>query len=223
MIHTVFFDCGGTLVGGKSSLKVLADKLDKNRSDEIFHYLVDQFMKCYLDENPPRFYSIRELLKLSAGTVTEKFNMPDMSREVVEIYRDNHLKGDYIFEDTVPALERLKAMNVRIILISDADADVLLEQLEAFDILRFFDERIISSHIKAYKPSDTVVQKALAYCRRPLSEILFVGDTIVDIKTARKMKVRSALINRNGKFKYDADFYIDTLARIPHIAAETAG
>ena len=222
MIHTVFLDCGGTLVGGTSSLKVLADTLNPDLSDELFHFLVDSFMEYYLDENPPCFYSIRDLLRLTAKSAAEAFHVPDLSEEVVEIYRENHLKNDSPYDDTIPALEKLKSMGTKLVLISDADADVLLEQLEAFDILHYFDEKIISSHIEAYKPSDTIVKKALSYCKEPFSEILFVGDTIVDIKTAKKMKVRSALINRDCKFKYEADYHIDPLAKIPEIAVETA-
>lgn len=214
MFHTVFFDVGGTLIAGESSLKVIAREMDGSREAEIFRFLVDEFMKIYLDPAPPRFYSIKELLALTAKMAARQFDVPDVSDRAVKIYRRNHFDNDYICDDTLPTLNKLRADNVKIILISDADADVLLEQLEMFGLLRYFEATIISNMVKAYKPSDKTVAEALKHCREPKDGILLVGDTVVDMETAAKMKVKSALINRNGKFKHDADYQISDLSEI---------
>jgi putative hydrolase of the HAD superfamily len=217
MIHTIFFDVGGTLVGGKSTLKVIADAMDMHQSDEIFKYLVNRFMMYYLDENPPRFYSIKELLTMTAKEAALQFSLDDISDRAVELYRYQHLEHDYLYDDTLPTLRKLKERNIKLILISDADSDVLIEQLKMYDILKYFDDVIISDQTQAYKPSDTVVNKALFFCEKPLERILFIGDRSVDIKTARKMGVKSALINRNGEFKYKADYHLKSLNDIFNI------
>ena len=216
----MFFDVGGTLVGGESSLKVIAREMDPSRKEELFRYMVDEFMKVYLDPSPPRFYSIKELLALTSRMAAGYFKATDVSDRAVELYRNNHLKNDYLFDDTVPTLNKLKSNDVKIVLISDADADVLLEQLEMFDILKYFSATIISNQVEAYKPSDKTVAEALKHCREPRHDIIFVGDTIVDVQTAAKMKVTSALINRNGKFKYGADYHIGGLSEIFHLQDE---
>ncbi len=214
MFHTVFFDVGGTLIAGESSLKVIAREMDGFREEEIFRYLVDEFMKIYLDPKPARFYSIKELLALTAKMAAEHFDVADISGRAVEIYRRNHFDNDYIFDDTLPTLNKLRSDNVKIILISDADADVLLEQLELCGLMRYFEATIISNMVQAYKPSDKTVAEALKHCREPKDGILLVGDTEVDMQTARKMKIKSALINRNGHFKHEADYYIKDLSEI---------
>lgn len=214
IFHTVFFDIGGTLVTGESSLKYIAREMDPKLESELFHYMVDEFMKIYLDPSPPRFYSIKELLVLTSKMAAKRYDIPDISHRAVEFYRKNHLENDYLFDDTLPVLNKLTENNVSIILISDADADVLLEQLENFDILKYFDETIISNQAKAYKPSDTTVKVAMQYCREPLDKILLVGDQPMDTQTAKKMNVRSALINRQGVFKCDADYKITSLMDI---------
>lgn len=220
MVHTIFFDVGGTLIAGESTLKVIAREMDQDQCDEIFKFLVDRFMEFYLDENPARFYSIKELLELTAGEAAHKFKLEDISHRAVELYRWQHIENDYMFDDTLPTLKKLREMNIKLILISDADANVLLEQLEMYDLLKYFDGTIISDQTRAYKPSDRVVDKALSYCDEPLSEILFVGDRLVDLKTAEKMGVKSVLINRNGKFKHDAAFQIKSLNEIFDIIKE---
>ncbi len=220
MIHTIFFDVGGTLIAGESTLKVIAREMDRNKTEEIFKFLVDRFMEFYLEENPTRFYSIKELLGLTTREAAEKFNLKDISHRAVELYRWQHMENDYMFEDTLPTLKKLKEMNIKMILISDADADVLIEQLQMYDLLKYFDGTIISDQTRAYKPSDKVVDKALSYCNEPLSGVLFVGDRLVDLRTAEKMRVKFVLINRNGKFKHNADFQIRNLNEIFDIIKE---
>jgi HAD superfamily hydrolase (TIGR01549 family) len=168
----------------------------------------------YLQEKPARFHTIKELLAVSVKKASEKFNLPDISDEVEEVYRNNHLINSILYEDALPAIEKLKKEGIKLILLSDADADVLTEQLRRFGILEYFDGVIISSHIGAYKPSDATVKEALKYCDEPLSGILFVGDNVGDMKTAEKMKVKSVLIRRNGRFSVDADYKITNLNQI---------
>lgn len=220
MIHTVFFDIGGTLVTGTSGLHMLARRLDASRESELFQSLKDDFMHIYLDEHPVRFYTIKEILALTAQKTAARYGLPDVSDEVVNLYRTAYLKQGYMYDDTVATLKRLKADGIKIVLISDADDDVLVTQLKDFGFWDYFDHTIISSITQAYKPADKVVAKALEYCNEPLSGVLFVGDTIVDIRTAKKMKVKSVLINRNNNFKLEADYKITGLNQLFDIITE---
>ncbi len=214
MIHTIFFDVGGTLVTSKSTLTFFAEQLDPSRTDELFKFLLDSFMLYYENENAERFYSVKEILAISLKMAAEKYNLPDMSDETEKYYRMNHLENSRLFEDAVPTFDKLKEENIRLIICSDADADVLIEQLKMFGIYDYFDDLIISSNVGAYKPQDKVVGEALKHCREPYSEILFVGDNHVDMETARKMKINAVLINRKGRFKCDADYQITTLSKL---------
>lgn len=173
----------------------------------------------YLDENPSRFFSIKELLTIAAQEAAQKFQLPDLSNDIAVYYRRNHLEKAVLYDDTIPVLRRLKNEGIKMILISDADADILLVQLESFGIVDYFSAMIISSNIHAYKPSNIVVNEALKYCKEPFSEILFVGDNKVDIMTAQKMKINSVLISRDNNFRTAADFKITSLNQIFNIIA----
>jgi len=220
MVHTVFFDIGGTLVTGTSGLRMLAKRLDVSRESEIFEALRRKFMSIYLDENPEKFYNIKEILAITAAETAAAYGLPDVGDEVVKLYRTAYIDHGYLYDDTMTTLQRLKNEGIRIILISDADDDVLVTQLKNLGIWDYFDETIISSITRAYKPADKVVDIALEYCKEPLSGVLFVGDTIVDIKTAQKMKVKSVLISRDNHFKLDADYKISGLDNLFDIISE---
>jgi len=220
MVHTVFFDIGGTLVTGTSGLKMLAKRLDASRESAIYDSLLEKFMSIYLDENPEKFYNIKEILAITASDTAARYGLPDVGDEIVDLYRTAYIDRGYLYDDTIATLERLKKDGLKIILISDADDDVLVEQLKKLGIWDYFDSAIISSVTGAYKPSDIVVEKALEYCDEPHSGILFVGDTIVDIKTARKMNIASVLINRDNHFRLEADYKISGLDQLFGIIAE---
>ena len=217
MIHTIFFDIGGTLVTGRSTLTFFADRLNPDGDLNMFDFLLETFMSYYENDRMEKFYSVKEILAISLKKAADKFGLPDLSDETEKYYRKNHLETGKLYDDTLPVLKKLRKQSVTLILASDADADVLIEQLEKLGILHFFDGRIISSDVRAYKPSDKVVTAAMKYCTEPLSEILFVGDSIVDVKMAEKMTVKSALINRKGKFMTDADYQINSLTELPGI------
>ena len=100
---------------------------------------------------------------------------------------------------------------------SDADPDVLDEELATFEIYKYFDEILISGNIRAYKPSDKMSLAIKDKCKKPYSDILFVGDTEVDILTAKKIGARSVLIRRNGSFPIEADYCITGLEELFNI------
>jgi HAD superfamily hydrolase (TIGR01549 family) len=217
MMHTIFFDVGGTIITTKSTLIFFAEMLEPERQDEIFHYLVESFMVYYENENIERFYSVKEIIAIILKKTAQKFNVPDLSGETEKYYRLNHLQHASLFEDTLPALEKLKERKFRMIVCSDADADVLVEQMKMFKIYDFFDNLIISSNVGAYKPHGKMVEEVKKQAREPFSQNLFVGDSRVDMETARRVNIKSALINRSGKFRHDADYRIRSLSEVADI------
>jgi len=222
MIHTVLFDAGGTIVTGKTALELLADILDPENETDVFDLMRKKFLSLYLDDHPIRFYTIKEMLTLCVKEASQQLGLEDISADVPEHYRMNYLERGVLYDDTIPVLTQLKERNVKMVLVSDADADVLTAQLSSYGVMTFFDATVISSDVRAYKPSDATVAEVRKHCREPFSEILFVGDTIVDIRTAEKLGVKSALINRERKFTIAADYHLPNLLDIISIMDNTA-
>ena len=217
MIHTVIFDVGGTLVRARSSLISFSERLapsDEKLRKEILEFMIKEFMVIYRDEKPIRFFGIKEIIAIILKKSAEKFDVEDISDKAQELYGEAYLNNANLFDDTIPTLEKLKEKNLRLIVASDADPDVLDDELSTFKIYQYFDEIIISGTVGAYKPSDKMTGAILEKCDEPYSDILFVGDTEVDILTAKKIGAKSVLIKRNGDFTIDADYYINNLNKI---------
>jgi FMN phosphatase YigB (HAD superfamily) len=172
MIHTIFFDIGGTLVDADDIFQLIGNKLN---SPESADFMRNRFMEIY---NGGKFMKVKDIIAVAMKEASEKFSVEDLSENAGEIYKD-----------------------------------VLVAELEKLRIVKYFDNILVSSEIKAYKPSDKVVNKALEICEEPLSDILIIGDSDVDIEVASKMGIKSVLIVRedNKKINKDPDFKISTL------------
>jgi putative hydrolase of the HAD superfamily len=214
MIHTVIFDVGGTLVKADSVFHAFADIMDTSRREELFRYMRPIFLGMYRDESRPEFLTIKQIAAVVLKKTADRFDLPDISERVPELYADCYLGHATLFEDVLPTLERLKTDGLKLTVVSDADADVLDRELTSFDIEKYFDNIVVSSNVKAYKPSDRMVRAIMDTCQKPYTDVLFVGNIDVDILAAKKMKARSVLVRRNGKFPYDADYNITDLSQL---------
>jgi len=220
MIHTVIFDVGGTLVNAPSVFQAFAEVMDKSRKEELFKFMRPIFMEIYRDENRSEFWTIKEIAAYVVQKAAVQFGLEDISSRVGEVYGDYYLNRAKLFDDTRPALEKLKKNGKKIIAVSDADADVLMRELTTFEINTYFEKIIISSDVGAYKPTDKMVAYIRGRVDQPYHNILFVGDTEVDVLTGRKLSAHSVLIRRNGKFPYSADYQITDLGNIFGIISE---
>lgn len=211
MVHTVIFDVGGTLVKARSVFETFAELIDPQNKEALFKTLRREFMKIYRDGNPEKFLGIKEIVAIVLKKTAQKFNLKDISGEINELYETAYLAHASLFDDSLPTLERLRQLGLKMIVVSDADPDVLNQELSTFRIFKYFDHILISGIVKAYKPSDKMIKAIAEHCDKPYSDILFVGDTEVDILAAKKLQAKSVLIRRNGEFPLEADHRITGL------------
>jgi len=214
MIHTVIFDVGGTLVHARSIFDSLAARLTVEANGELATFQKARFLELYRDENPKNFLMVREIIAIILRESARKFGVADLSAEAHNLYSQTYIDNAELFDDVRPVLKKLREIGCKMIVASDADADVLERELNKFDIKSYFGHVVVSSDIGAYKPFDKMVEAIKAVCDRPFSDILFVGDNRVDVLAARKMSARPVLIGRNGAFPIDAEFQITGLDEI---------
>ncbi len=218
MIHTIIFDVGGTLVNARSSLIFFSERLTPDNNldlrKQLLEFLIKEFMKIYRQENPPKFIGIKEIVAIILKKAADKFDVEDLSGRAQELYGEAYLSNANLFDDTIPTLKKLKEKQIKLFVASDADPDVLDDELLTFKIFQYFDEIVISGNVGAYKPSDKMTNAILDKCDQPYSDILFIGDTEVDILAAKKIGAKSILIKRNGDFSIKADYCITDLNEI---------
>ncbi|MFH8092966.1 MAG: HAD family hydrolase [Candidatus Aenigmatarchaeota archaeon] len=196
MIKLIIFDVGGTLVGSPDIFEYMAKIIDEKKVEFYYKYLKNRF-SYYKKKN--KFFSVREILEKISIDAKEKFKCRDISKMVYKIYEDVYIKNSFLLEHTMDLLNFLKEKNIKMVILSDADEEILIKQLKKLKIYDYFDEIFVSSKIQAYKPSFKLIdflRKNLEF--KPNTTVL-VGDSINDKKTASRLNVKFINVNNISK------------------------
>ena len=219
MIHTVFFDAGGTLIDTPDFFLYVAPQVGGDETEVVAQFLKERFLDHYRDPSQP-FRTVEQLIALVLRQAANSLGIRDRSASAGEIYRRLFLTEARLYGDALPALQQLLREEIRMIMISDADAGILYEEFDRLGIREFFSDYVISSEVGAYKPSDAIVGAARELCREPLDGIVLVGDTLADVHTAHKMGVGAVHIDRRSAPLERADHVITTLSALPDLVRQ---
>ena len=102
------------------------------------------------------------------------------------------------FPDARPALEQLRSLGLRLVVVSNWDCS-LPEWLEGAGIWPLVDGAISSASVGEPKPSPAVFRAALEIAGVEAGEALHVGDSLGnDVEGARAAGIRAVLLDRSG-------------------------
>ncbi|XP_077986262.1 haloacid dehalogenase-like hydrolase domain-containing protein 3 [Glandiceps talaboti] len=99
--------------------------------------------------------------------------------------------------DVVP---KLKDKGFKLCAVSNADAR-FRNVLEELDVMKYFDDVILSSEVKSYKPNPEIFKLALERLGVKSSESIHIGDSLEnDYKGATNIGMSAYLVDREGKY-----------------------
>jgi HAD superfamily hydrolase (TIGR01549 family)/HAD superfamily hydrolase (TIGR01509 family) len=123
---------------------------------------------------------------------------PDLAQEMLRWLRTDRF--DRIQPDSLTALEALRAMKMRMGVLSNYTAD-LEDMLRRIGLHDYFEFVIVSSVVGLAKPDPRIFDLAVAKLQRPRHRLLYVGDYMGDdIEGARGAGLDAVLIDRNNRF-----------------------
>ena len=214
----IFFDIGGTLIGSPDLFHFIASKYKKDNTEAIKALIRKKYESIYGNKNERQFLSVKEILRLILKEISEGMGFEDLSIFAHDYYEQFYSKEAYLYGDVIDSLCELKRRGVKLIVLSDSDSDILLAELKRLNIYKYFDAFVISGDIKAYKPGDKIINKALEYYHSDIKDMYMVGNSDMDILSAEKMKAKSVIINRsNKKLNYKSDYNINSLKELLNI------
>lgn len=215
MIRTVIFDVGGTLVDAPDIFDELAKSLTSKNYINISNEIKNEFNAIY---SSSVFLNVKTILRKSVEIIKNKYQL-DKQINPEKIYEYIYLHKSRLFKGVFELLSFLKSKQVKLIILSDADSDVLIPELKKFNIYSYFNKIMISSDLKAYKPSEKLVKKVKKELLEFPEPMIMLGDSKVDIITAQKLGIASVLINNNNSISNDpkADYLISDLYEFKEI------
>ena len=158
---------------------------------------------------PPKVASDAERGWLYFNLLLEKAGIPrspatDAAVAEIGAYHREHNLWELVPDDVRPALERLRAGELTMAVVSNANGTVA-RVLERLGLLRFFD-RVYDSHLEGVeKPDPRLFALALERSGARPATTLHVGDFYwIDVRGARAAGVHAALLDAAGLYP-DAD------------------
>lgn len=106
---------------------------------------------------------------------------------------------DRLFDDSVPALEALQGLGLRLGILSNFGSH-LREVLQRFGLLSFFDFVLVSAEVGLAKPDPRIFDLVVDEASVPRQRILYVGDHVGDdVEGARGAGLDAVLIDRGDR------------------------
>ena len=207
----IIFDLDGTLIDTLSDI------------EHIFNYVL---IKNGLEKKSKNFYKknigngLENLLrKCLPDTFTGDFNL--LSKSVRDRYKSQLNTKTKIYEGIIPVLEYLKKNKVSMAVISNKLHSLALRSVETY--FYPYKMKVIGAEGGfPRKPSPDSTLHMLQNFNCSASDTLFVGDSIVDIKTAQNASIRSVgVLWGNGTeedfIKQKSDFILESPQEIFNI------
>lgn len=195
MIRGLIFDVDGTLV----SLKVDVERLRSITTRALMELGFDM---SFMNEGNLYTQDIidRARLQLDAGTVKTDFATmrASLNKALDELEMDWNAQAEAIPE-TAGVLAGLKSRSVRLATLTNsgrAPSDWLLRK---HGLLGYFDFTLTRDDVPALKPRADGMLKAISMMGFPRDQLLYVGDSIIDVKAAKAAGLKIASVT-SGRY-----------------------
>ncbi len=198
-IRVATFDCYGTLIdweGGAGAFLYQLGLRDEDPHLDRGQVLRDRWeaIQFGLLAGPWRPY--REVLARSLEAFCEERGWPYRRRDGEAFVRS--MQAWQPFPDTRPALLQAKAQGLRLVILSNTDADIMAHSLRQLDLP--FDDVITAEDVEAYKPSSVGFEYALSRIDEAPQHVLHVAFGFrYDIAPAQRQGMRTAWVNRHAE------------------------
>ena len=226
--EAVFFDAGETLVHPHPSFPdllthVLQDEgfdVDAGVVRERLVVVSDRFLRAARDNE--LWSTSAEKSKAFWSSIYQTFlgelGIPWSDSLAERLYRTfTDLSNYRLFPDVMAVLERLEKEELRLGVISNFE-EWLERLLEALDVTRFFEVRVISGAEGVEKPDLRIFELAMERAGVTAERSVYVGDNVVfDVEPAKEAGMLPVLLDRRGRYP-DADgLRITSLDELPSV------
>lgn len=215
--QTVIFDVGGTLVGFEDDAP-FAEFLSRVKKPHRFISPADLRLSMLHTLSARRHEAVgladdNDINNWWRTIFDSLFpNDAEAALHMWELFKHSYF--DSLFTDTLPILNRLKALDVPISVVSNYGAHLIytMYKLKIYD---YFDFVIVSSLVGVAKPDPKIFEMAFEKAGVTAAEALYVGDNVTDdIEGANNVGMDAVLINRPHRTPSTAPMMIDNLLEI---------
>ena len=124
----------------------------------------------------------------------------------ISLYRKHHkhslLKHSRLYPYVRLLLRRLKAGGYKLAVASNRPTEFSLILLRHLNILNYFDYVLCADKLKHGKPSPEILNKIIKRFAFKKSQVLYVGDMVIDAQAARRAKVNAVIVTGGSSSRF---------------------
>lgn len=149
----------------------------------------------------------------------------DMEKKWLEHYLPRHVK---LVVGAKKVLKKVRNMGLRIGLVSNGSAKEIPLYIRHASIESLLEVVVTADDVKRPKPFPDPLREAAKRLGMPISRILYVGDTVMDARSARSAGASLALVlsgigNRQDLIDQKPDVLLESIGELPKSIIQFAG
>ena len=210
-IKAFIFDLDGTIVNSMEGIITT-----------VLEYLFEKEQQQFSREKIEELFGtpLEKLFKILIPRLTEEETMLYL-KEIRAKYAENHTEITPLFPEVKALLEELHAKGYKMGVASTKFKKFVVEILEHYNILDFFDVVLSGYEVANHKPAPDILLKAAEMLDLTPKECLYIGDAPTDVEAGKRagMVTIAVLTGPHGSEKFNEEksspeFMIENLSKI---------
>jgi phosphoglycolate phosphatase len=206
-VKALVFDLDGTLIDSKKDLVLAVNATLRAMGREE---LPSELVASYVGSGAP------VLIRRVLGEAAEPGELDRALKFFLSYYEQHKLDFTRAYPGVRQALEQLRGTPMAVL--TNKPRNISVDILEQLGLAEFFRLIYGGNSFATKKPDPLGAQTVLAELAVAASEAVMVGDSEVDVQTARNAGMISAIVNfgfgRHDRNCYPADFYLDRMEQL---------
>ena len=211
-VRALTFDLDGTLIDSKLDLihSVNAMLTEQGRAK-----LSDEVISSYIGHGAPM------LVSRALGGVAKEDELARGLSYFLDYYEEHKLDNTCLYPGTAETLAKLSEQKIAMAVLTNKPVKISVRILEALGAAKYFQAIYGGNSFETKKPDPLGAKTILAEFKVKAVDSMMIGDSEVDIQTARNADMIAAAVNYgfgiHNRGQHPADIYLDRISDLPGV------
>ncbi len=215
-VHALIFDLDGTLIDSKRDLIQSVNAMLQGMGREALH---EDTISGYIGHGAP------QLIGRALGNGATEADRERALKLFLAHYEEHKLDSTCAYPGVTEALDELRGISLAVL--TNKPVRVSVRILEGLGLAKYFRAVYGGNSFETKKPDPLGARKILEEFGATPEEAMLIGDSEVDVQTARNAGTLAVAVNygfgTHDRAAYPADIYLDRLTELVPLLRRAAG